>query len=177
MIMPRLFLAGLLLGALGQSAALQVGTPCTGVSRASAVRMAFPTIEDARTLSDEEIEQEIFNAKKVRALPRVHVSGSCGWERERACCAQRSNGPACHMSGAPLGREGDGSTGGATCEQSCSLRDARRSSPPRAATCPHAFARTGPCACALRFLPEHTSRTLPSPLHKRSRLAAHCHPL
>merc|ERR1719472_104148 len=63
--MARLLLASLLLVALGQVAALQVGTAaCNGVSRAAAVRMAFPSIEDARSLSDEEIESEIFNAKK-----------------------------------------------------------------------------------------------------------------
>eukprot|EP00966_Prymnesium_polylepis_P329054 7384807-Prymnesium_polylepis.1 len=70
--MARL-LAGLLaLLALGQASALMVGTPCTGVNRVAAVRMAFPSIEDARSLSDDEIEQETFNAKKVRSESAPH---------------------------------------------------------------------------------------------------------
>ena len=34
-------------------------------ARVSTMRMAMPTIEDARALSTEEVELEIFNAKKV----------------------------------------------------------------------------------------------------------------
>lgn len=55
--------------ALTQGAcALRVATPAsTAVVSRAAVSMAFPSIEDARSLTSEEIELEIFNAKKVGA--------------------------------------------------------------------------------------------------------------
>mmetsp|Transcript_29754 Transcript_29754/g.50845 ORF Transcript_29754/g.50845 Transcript_29754/m.50845 type:complete len:104 (+) Transcript_29754:54-365(+) len=64
--MSTVFRLLLLAIALVQSAALRVAVapaPAALATRAS-LRMAMPTIEDARTLSDAEIEQEIFNAKK-----------------------------------------------------------------------------------------------------------------
>lgn len=42
-----------------------------GAAARSTVRMALPKIEDARSLSTEEIEAEIATAKKVRARARA----------------------------------------------------------------------------------------------------------
>jgi len=70
----RLFLAIAFL--LAPASALRcgvVGAPV--VARAASPVMALPKFEDAKNLSEEELMQEIFNAKKVRAAQSAGTTG------------------------------------------------------------------------------------------------------
>jgi ribosomal protein L29 len=55
---------------------LQVAVPARPAAARSAVRMAMPSMEDARSLSTEEIEKEIVSAKKVRAAAAAAAASS-----------------------------------------------------------------------------------------------------
>ena len=57
--------------ALGCASSLRIAVAPTrsAAARSAAVRMALPKLDDARSLSADEIEQEIASAKKVRRRP------------------------------------------------------------------------------------------------------------
>jgi len=63
--MAPLFRLLLIALALASAGALRLPAVASqGISRAAAPQMAFPTLDDARNLSTDEIEQEIATAKK-----------------------------------------------------------------------------------------------------------------
>lgn len=66
--MFRVLLLALALFASTEALRLPAATPQVA-SRAAAAQMALPKLDDARTLSTDEIEAEIAAAKKARATP------------------------------------------------------------------------------------------------------------
>ena len=68
-----------------QASGLAIAAPaaCPAVAVRSNLRMALPSIDDANKLSDDELTQEIFNAKKVSAhdahCPRTQSACMIFW--------------------------------------------------------------------------------------------------
>ena len=62
---------------LSSANALQVPASSTRIAvRSSGVRMAMPSVDDARNLSTDEIEAEIAAAKKVSCRPVLQASSA-----------------------------------------------------------------------------------------------------